>query len=366
MRATLAALLALAAAVRGACDRLARTTELCHPHPPPFSVGHFNLTRTLMPTLLRQNRFVLVAVSSSNLPLARLCPFESSVEALLAFFGDRLRLTRLDCAEDHWSRECAEEDPAQLDFPRYVLYVDRRRFALSRSHYFGGLVLQIHKLIGEGGWLDAVLPLASKETDSDKDLDRLLDRLWQARRDYSGRLVDRTVVLGVFPEARNGSEALRRLFRQTALKLLWRTDVRFVETGDSRLAERLRLRRPELFAGQPGLNTVAVIKLQNRFDSADEVSVFNRSARLPLEAWLIEHLLALVDELTWHNQDSFNNEMPLLVLFLDPAADRRRNLEYLEGYRQLARTYLYKMNFVWCDFQDNRRLMKLLGVEAFR
>ena len=335
---------------------------------PPDREGALERTldRAFMPTLLRRNRFVLVAVSSSALPLARLCPFESSVHALSGLFGDRLRLTRLDCAEDAWSRECAQEDPAQVDFPRFVLYVDRKRFALSRSHFFAGLVLQLQKLLGEDGWVDAVLPLKAPDADAPADLDRALDPIWRTRKDRSGRLVDRTVVLGVFPETTNGSENLQRLFRQTALKLLWRTDVRFVETADPRLADRLRLRRPELFAGQPGANTLAVLKLRNRFDPDDEVSVFSRSARLPFEAWLSERLLGLVDELTWHNQDSFNNEMPLLVLFLDPAADRRRNLEYLEGFRELAKTYLHKMNFVWCDFQDNRKLMKLLGVEAFR
>ncbi len=365
MRATLG-LLGLLAAVRAACDRMMARTEACHPHPLPFSVGHFNLTKTLMPTLLRKNRFVLVVVSNSNLPLARLCPFESGVQALLEAFGDRLRLTRLDCAEDHWSRECAEEDPAHQDFPRYVLYVDRKRHPISRSHFFSGVLLQIQKLIGEDGWTDAVLTLASKETDAEGDLDHLLDRVWQVKRDYSGRLVDRTVVLGVFPEQSSQSAAQKKLFQQHALKLLWRTDVRFVSTEDPRLAARLRQRKPELFAGQPGLHTLAVLKLQNRFDSGDEVAVFNRSARLPFEGWLIEHLLGLVEELTWHNQDSFNNEMPLLVLFLDPAADRKANLEYLAGYRELARTYFYKINFVWCDFQDNLKLMKLLGVEGFR
>lgn len=365
MRATLVALLALAAAVQAACDLMMRGTEVCHPHPQPFSVGHFNLTKTLMPTLLRKNRLVLVVVSSSNLPLARLCNFESGVQALFDFFGEKLRVTRLDCAEDHWSKECSEEDSAHQEFPRYVLYVDRKRYALSRSDYFSGVVLQIRKLVGEEGWADAVFQLASKETDSDRDLDLLAGKIWGVQKDFSGRLVDRIVVLGVFADPQN-TETLKKQFRQNALKLLWRTDVRFVATEDPRIAERLKRRRPQLFAGQPGLNTVAVIKLRNRFDPDDEVSVFNKSARLPLEGWLFESLLSLVEELTWHNQDSFNNEMPLLVLFLDPAADRQKNLDYMEGFRKLAQTHLYKINFAWCDYQDNLRLMKLLGVEGFR
>ena len=336
------------------CTGKMKNLPTCHPHPLPFTIGHFNMTQTLFNSIIRNNKYVLVLISSSDLPQDLLCNFESLTLALYQRYNESIMITRVDCIEDSWSKDCSEID-GFTELPKVNLYVDKKKFTLSRHQYFDGLTLQIDKLISQNEWKDCVMELDSVES---------LKNIYKVRSDATGRLIDRIVVLGVFPEEGKVKKEEISSFQSNALKYVWRTDIRFLKITNQVVAERIQKARPEYFEKRKDNNTIVVIKIKNRYDRDDEISVY-RDYQIPLESFISEKALSIVEEYTWLNQDSFNNEMPMIFLFLNTSEENRKeNLNFLDGYRALAQKYLYRMNFVWCDFEDNLKLMKTLGTEG--
>ena len=115
---------------------------------------------------------------------------------------------------------------------------------------------------------------------------------------------------------------------------------------DKKLIKDLKSERTDIHQ----LNSVILLR-------KDDKKILDLELPQDILAWVISNSVALIDEITPYNHQLYErNNLPVLIMFIDPK--NKKNTEYLEIYKKVARKVTNFIKFVWADGTSAEYILK--------
>ena len=327
---------------------------------PFLSIGDFNLTKQNFKQKIADNKNLLIQITSETCKPC--CRYERQIHYIKKQFLDNkdsllgeydIKLGRINLAKASWFEEIDKENHKVPHLPYWIFYRNGKPYSFVAPKNEKLIVLNILKILEPYHLIQSYknFELFLNNTDTDD----------------SGRLLMRTKILAMFENLEEYDEILKA-FLQTADHLIWRLDLTFaVITNRQVLKEIYKNFGKKFFEEKFDKNSIVIFSHKNKFEDEDRIiklSDFNPGKGFKdVQTWIMTSSTLVMDEFTSLNQKAYRKDIPLLIAFVDPD-DYTASYNLISGLRSLGSSprYLGRINFVWINYLDNKKLMKDLGL----
>lgn len=200
-----------------------------------------------------------------------------------------------------------------------------------------------------------------------------------AYRDSTGRYLSRKTVVAILDPSNERLSGLLKDFIDVANQGFTRIEVRFGLIENITLAAQIKDRLPEyfpeeslenLFPGSsnpnPGNNSMFLSSTDSKLGGDSEIAFYHPKRVPSFKNWVSESLVLKIEEYSW--LVSLNPEMPLMVFFLDLSSqegvETSKHFMALVKESKIADRFFYRVNFMWAEVEDNKKLLLSMGQEG--
>lgn len=324
----------------------------CLPGHPFLSAGDFNITEENFEDKLASHKNLLIQITSYECEPC--CVYEEQIDkyanhvlrnqtSMIGKFD--VKLGRVEITTSPWFLE-----KYQIPYlPYWIFFKKGKKYQLTqpKNEYLN--TINIEKILNPFKIIDSF---------------EMFEELLKFKEvDYFGRVLFRTKVLAMFDSPDSYDEILNDVFK-AADDLTWRLDLNFIIVTEIQTLRKINEKYgKKFFEDDFDKNSLIIYSHKNRFEENDRIvrADLDSGKIKNIKYWIAQSSTIVMDEYTSMNQYAYPADVPLLVAFVDPS-DFEKSYQFVKRLREVGLSYIGKINFVWVDYEDNKPLMKKLGV----